>query len=243
MPHRWSRHRARVPGLAQAGLAARHQIHCCMQLVALHLSPCQLRPGCCADPWRIPCFLTMGLLCQEGVDSHVFPSKSSEPWLWQHRVHPACASGGFGKQGRRSQQLMLGKQKLQAVLHSGYQFPRTLLGVKLGSMISLSLRVRHWLYYRRWTSGSHHTCSAPGIRNMGQSARCRGALGWRKSNGGGGNLQHGGRRACLPWFIEMLSCHRYLDQCDLHHPEENPKGKHNLGWSHSGLWLHPAEVL
>ena len=83
-------------------------------------------------PLASPTFSDDGLLGQEGVDCHALASMSSKPQPWQHRVLPVGALGGSVKQGRRSQQQMLGKQKVQAVLHSGCQDPLALQGVKQG---------------------------------------------------------------------------------------------------------------
>ena len=79
---------------------------------------------------------------------------------------------------------------------------------------------------------------------MGKYTECKRALGWRKNDEGGGeHLQHGCRRACLPWFVETLSCHDGLDRCNPQYPDGNPRGMHNLGWSHSDLWVQSAGVL
>ena len=85
-----------------------------------------------------PTFSDDGLLDQEGVGCRALASMSSKPQPWQHRGLPADALGGSVRQGRRSQQQMPGRQKVQAVLHSGCQDPRALQGVKLGSRPHLS---------------------------------------------------------------------------------------------------------
>ena len=97
---------------------------------------------------------------------------------------------------------MLGNQKVQAVLHSGCQDPHAFFTGSDAWVQAVSESPRG-------TSRCHHTYSAHETGNRGQSAECKGASGWRKNDegGGGGHLEHGGRKACLPWFAETLSCH------------------------------------
>ena len=96
-------------------------------------------------PLASPTFSDDGLLGQERVDCHALASMSSKPQPWQHRVLLVGALRGSLKQGQRSQQQMLGKQKVQAVLHSGCQDPLGLQGVMLGSRPSLNRQERQWL--------------------------------------------------------------------------------------------------
>ena len=96
-------------------------------------------------PLASPTFSDDGLLGQEGVDCHALASMSSKPQPWEHRILSVGALGGSVKQGRRSQQQMLGKQKGQAVLHSECQDPCALQGVMPGSRPCLNRQEGHWL--------------------------------------------------------------------------------------------------
>ena len=133
---------SRSPKLGTGRACSQAPDSLCRQLGALrgtlHLGHCQLGPRMLHRSLTSPTFSDDGLLGQEGVDCHAFASMCSKPQPWQHRVLPVGALRGCVKQGRRSQQQMLGKQKVQAVLHPGCQDP-------LGSRPCLNRQEGHWL--------------------------------------------------------------------------------------------------